>query len=119
MTIVSDIAAIVAEAAAALDGLEVTVTEQPHDAAGAVLAGGPALLVLPPEIEYLTDTHSTSTWTLWAITGTRDPLEAAGVFDALLSALVPQLGITTARPETYDIADRTLPGYTLTLTTEH
>lgn len=117
--ITETLAQIAAEADAALDGLEVTVTDQPHAAAGAVMAGAPALLIMPPSIEYITATHRTATWTLWAITGTTDPTEATGMLEPILDALVIPLGIDSARPETYDIADRTFPGYTLTLTTEH
>lgn len=117
--ITAQLAEIIAEAGAALEGLEVTVTDQPHDAVGAVMAGAPALLIMPPAIEYTTYTHRTATWTAWAITGTTDPTEATGMFEPILEALVVPLGIDSARPETYDIADRTFPGYTLTFTTEH
>lgn len=110
---------ITAEATAALDGLEVTVTDQPHDAAGAVMAGVPALLILPPSIEWLTLTHRTATWTVYALAPTTDPTEAAGIFEPILDALAEPLGLDSAEPETYTIADRTFPGYTLTLTTEH
>lgn len=112
-------AQILAEATAALDGLEVAVTDQPHDAAGAVMAGAPALLILPPEIEYTTFHARTATWTLWAIVPSTDPTEALALFEPILDALAGPLGTDTATPETYDIADRTFPGYTLTLTTEH
>ena len=117
--ITATIAQIIAEADAALDGLEVTVTDQPHDAAGAVMAGAPALLLLPPSIEYVTFTHRTATWTLYAIAPVGDPTEATGMFEPILDALAVPLGLDSARPETYDIADRTFPGYTLTFTTEH
>lgn len=112
-------AQIVAEATLALDGLAVTVTDQPHDAAGAVMAGAPALLVLPPSIEFLTFHTRTATWTLWAIAPSADPTEALGLFEPIIDALAVPLGIDSAAAETYDIADRTFPGYTLTLTTEH
>lgn len=117
--ITAAIAEIMGEATAALDGLDVTVTDQPLDAAGAVMAGAPALLILPPAIEYVTFTHRTATWTLWALIGTTDPTEATGMLEPILEALAGQLGIDSARPETYDVADRTFPGFTLTLTTEH
>ena len=117
--ITAQLAEIIAEAGAALEGLEVTVTDQPHDAAGAVMAGAPALLIMPPAIEYTTYTHRTATWTLWAIAPSSDPTEATGMFEPILDALAGPLGLDSARPETYDIADRTFPGYTLTFTTEH
>ena len=41
------------------------------------------------------------------------------MFEPILDALVGPPRAATARPETYDIADRTFPGYTLTFTTEH
>lgn len=110
---------IIAEAGAALDGLGVTVTEQPHEAVGAVVAGAPALLLMPPEVEYVTARRRTATWTLWAITPTTDPGEALALFEPILDALAGPLGVDRAQPETYTIRDRTLPGYTLTLTTEH
>lgn len=110
---------ILAEATAVLDGLEVTVTDQPHDAAGAIMAGSPVLLVLPPSIEYVTFTRRTATWTLWALAPTTDPTEATGMFEPILDALSRPLGLDSATPETYEIADRTFPGYTLTFTTEH
>lgn len=111
---------IIAEATAALEGLEATVTEQPHDAVGAVVAGVPAVLVLAgPEIEYTTVRRRTATWTVWVITPTTSPDEAAGMFEPILEQLAGPLGIDRARPETYDIGDRTFPGYTLTFTTEH
>lgn len=112
-------AQILAEATAALDGLEVTVTDQPHDAVGAIMAGAPALLILPPSIEYATFTRRTATWTLWALAPTTDPTEALGVFEPILDALATPFGLDAATPETYDIRDRTFPGYTLTFTTEH
>lgn len=117
--ITATIAQIIAEADAALDGLEVTVTDQPHDAAGAVVAGAPAVLVLPPSIEYLTAVHRTATWTLYVIVPSSDPTEASGLFEPILEALATPLGLDSARPETYDIGDRTFPGFTLTFTTEH
>ncbi|WP_114856468.1 hypothetical protein [Brachybacterium sp. YJGR34] len=117
--ITATLAQITAEATAALDGLEVTVTDQPHDAAGAVMAGVPALLILPPDIEWLNYTAHTATWTLWAIAPTTDPTEAVGIFEPILEALAVPLGLTAAAAQTYDIADRTFPGYTLTLTTDH
>ena len=112
-------AEILAEATAALDGLEVTVTDQPHDAVGAVMAGAPALLILPPSIDYTTFHSRTATWALWAIAPSTDPTEALGLFEPILDALAVPLGLDSAAPETYDIADRTFPGYTLTFTTEH
>ncbi|MDN6380256.1 MAG: hypothetical protein L0K10_15145 [Brevibacterium aurantiacum] len=112
-------AEIVSEVTLALDGLEVTTTDQPHDAAAAVMAGGPVVLIMPPDIEWLNYTSATATWTVLLIVGTTDPTEANGTFDALLAALGPQLGLDSATPETYTISDRTFPGYTLTLTTEH
>lgn len=116
--IAETLAEILSDAHAALEGLEVTVTDQPREAVGAVLAGVPALLVLSaPEIEYTTWTQSTETWTAWAITPTSDPGEATAMFDPILTALVAALGIDRAQPETYDIRDRTFPGYTLTFTT--
>ena len=97
-----------------------TVTDQPHDAAGAVMAGAPALLVLPPAIEYVTFTHRTATWTLYAIAAVRRPHRGHRDCSSRSSTLSPTpLGLDSARPETYDIADRTFPGYTLTFTTEH
>lgn len=118
--ITETLAEILAEAHTALDGLGVTVTDQPHEAVAAVMAGAPALLVLAaPAIEYTTWTQSTATWTAWAITPTTDPGEAAGLFDPILAALVAGLGIDQAQPETYDIRDRAFPGYTLTFTTQH
>ena len=41
-------AEITAEVRAALDGLAATVTDQPHEAVSALMAGAPALIVLPP-----------------------------------------------------------------------
>lgn len=117
---IADTAAeILAEATAALVGLEVVVTDQPHDAAGAVIAGAPVVIVLPPSIEYVTPRRRTATWTLWTLAPTTDPTEAAGVFDPILEALAPALLLDRAVPETYTLADREFPGYTLTLTTEH
>lgn len=112
-------AEIVSEATLALEGLEVTVTDQPHEAVGAVLSGAPALLILPPAIEYTTFHARTATWTLWVIAPSGDPTEALGLFEPILDALADPLGLADATPETYDIRDRTFPGYTLTLTTEH
>lgn len=112
-------AEILAEASSALVGLEVTVTDQPHDAAGALMAGAPVVIVLPPSIEYVTAARRTATWTLWALAPTTDPTEAAGVFEPILDALAPALLLDRATPETYTIGDREFPGYTLTLTTEH
>lgn len=110
---------VLAEVGTALAGLEVTVTDQPHEAVSAIVAGAPAVIVLPPEIEWQTVTRRTATWTLWTITPTGDPTEATGMFDPILATLAPVLLPDRARPETYDIGDRTFPGYTLTFTTEH
>lgn len=110
---------ILAEARTALVGLEVAVTDQPHEAVSAIAGGSPALIVLPPSLEYATATRVTATWTLWAITPTADPTEASGMFEPILAELAPVLLPDSARPETYTIADRTFPGYTLTFTTEH
>lgn len=110
---------VLAEVGTALAGLEVTVTDQPHEAVSAIVAGAPAVIVLPPEIEWQTVTRRTATWTLWTITPTADPTEATGMFDPILATLAPVLLPDRARPETYDIGDRTFPGYTLTFTTEH
>jgi hypothetical protein len=41
------------------------------------------------------------------------------MFEPILAELAPVLLPDSARPETYTIADRTFPGYTLTFTTEH
>jgi len=112
-------AEIIAEASAALAGLEVTVTDRPHEAAGAVMAGAPVVIVLPPSIEYVTVARRTATWTLWALAPTTDPTEATGVFEPILDALAPALLLDRAVPETYTLADQQFPGYTLTLTTEH
>lgn len=118
--IAATIAEILTEATVALDGLEVEVTDQPHDAVSAVMAGAPALLVLSgPAIEYVTPRRRTATWTAWAITPTADPTEATGMFEPILDALAEGLLLDRAQPETYDIGDRTFPGYTLTFTTEH
>ena len=111
---------ILAEAAAALDGLTVTVTADPHEAMSSVMAGAPALLVLSgPAIQYVTVHRRTATWTAWAITPTDDPAEATAMFEPILDALAPALGLDRAQPETYDIRDRVFPGYTLTFTPEH
>lgn len=110
---------IILEAGAALSGLEVTVTDQPHEAVAAIVAGVPAVIVLPPEIEWETATRKTATWTLWTITPTKDPTEATSMFEPILEQLAPVLLPDRARAETYDIGDRTFPGYTLTFTTEH
>ena len=112
-------AGIIAEAGAALDGLEVTVTDQPHEAVSAIVAGAPAVIVLPPEIEWQTATRRTATWTLWTLTPTTDPTDATAMFEPILDDLAPALLPDRARPETYEIGDRTFPGYTLTFTTEH
>lgn len=117
--IAETMAQILAETAATLDGLEVTVTDQPHEAVSAIVAGAPAVIVLPPEIEWQTATRKTATWTLWTLTPTTDPTEATSMFEPILDALAPVLLPDRARPETYEIGDRTFPGYTLTFTTEH
>lgn len=117
--IAETMAQIIAETAARLDGLEVTVTDQPHEAVSAIVAGAPAVIVLPPEIEWQTATRKTATWTLWTLTPTMDPTEATSMFEPILDALAPVLLPDRARPETYEIGDRTFPGYTLTFTTEH
>lgn len=118
--ITETITEILTEARTALESLTITVTDQPHEAVSALVAGVPALLVLAsPTIEYMTWTQAEATWTLWALAPTTDPREAATTFEPILAALVEALGIDRAQPETYDIRDRTFPGYTLTLTTQH
>lgn len=112
-------AQILADARTATAGLEVVATDQPHEAVSAIAGGAPALIVLPPSLEYVTANRITATWTLWAITPTTDPTEASAMFEPILAVLAPVLLPDTARPETYTIGDRTFPGYTLTLTTEH
>ena len=112
-------AEITDEVSAALDGLAATVTDQPHEAVSALMAGAPAVIVLPPEIEWQTATRRTATWTVWTITPTTDPTEATAMFDPILAILAPVLLPDRARAETYEIGDRTFPGYTLTFTTEH
>ena len=112
-------AEITDEVSAALDGLAATVTDQPHEAVSALMAGAPAVIVLPPEIEWQTATRRTATWNLWTITPTTDPTDATALFEPILDALAPALLPDRARPETYEIGDRTFPGYTLTFTTEH
>lgn len=115
------LAEIVDEATAVLEGLEVTVTSDPAEAAGAVAYGGTALLALAsPRIEWETLSRRSCTWTLWTLTGaSSDPLEAVQALEPMLDRLAPALGIDSAEPQSYDIGDRSFPGYTLTLTTEH
>ena len=110
---------VVLEAGAALSGLEVIVTDNPREAVAAIVGGAPAVVVLPPEIEWHTVSRRTATWTLWTITPTLDPTEATSMFEPILEQLAPVLLPDSARAETYDIGDRTFPGYTLTFTTEH
>lgn len=112
---------ITTEIAQALDGDDVTVTADPTEAASAIAYGGTVLLVLAsPRITWETYTRATATWTVWAITGaTTDPVTALDTFDPILNALPAALGLDSAQPQTYDVGDRTRPGYELTFTTEH
>lgn len=117
--IAETLTAIITEARTALAALDATVTGDPVEAVSAIAAGSPALVVLPPSITYTTARRRTVTWTLWAIAPTLDPIEAVAVFEPILDTLAEALLIDDARAETYDIGDRTFPGYTITLTTEH
>ena len=116
--IAATLAEILATATAALEGHDVIATDDAHDAAGEVAAGGTALLVLPsPSIEYATFTQRTYSWTAWLLLGHTD--QPAARFEPILDALAAPLGLDRADAQTYEIADRTFPGYTLTFTTEH
>ena len=109
---------ILAAATTALDGQQVKVTDDLHDAASEVAAAGTALLVLDsPSIEYPTFHQRTFTWTAWLLLGRTD--QVATRFDPILEALADPLAVDRADAQTYDIADRTFPGYTLTFTTDH
>lgn len=116
--IAATLAEILAEASAALDGQDVAVTADPYTAAGEVAAGGTALLVLSsPSIEYTTVHQREISWTAWVILPRPD--EPAQRFEPILDALIEPLALDRADAQTYDIADRTFPGYTLTFTTAH
>ena len=112
-------AAILSEATEALDGTDVTATDDPTTAASTVTAGGTALLVLAaPELTWETWHQVVATWTVWVIVGsTSDPAVAADHMDAVLSVLAQPLGLDSARPQTYDLAGHSWPGYELTFTT--
>lgn len=111
--------AIVTTAREALDGLDVSVTDDPAAAASTVHARGVVVLVLAgPELEFETWHQVNATWTAWVIDGhTKSPRAAATRFEPLLTALAQPLGIDTARPQTYDLAGHSWPGYELTFTT--
>lgn len=116
--IAATLAQIIAEADAAMEDLDAIATDDPHTAAAEIAAGGAAVLVLPsPSIEFTTYHQRTATWTAWVILGRTD--DPAARFEPIIDALAGPLGIDRADAQTYDIADRTFPGYTLTFTTDH
>lgn len=112
-------AEVVAETRDALDGTDVTVTDDPHEAASAIAYGGTVVLVhASPSIEWQNPRWLSLTWTLWIITGTSTTPAAAS--DELQDVLVRAAALAPdrAEPNTYEIGDRTFLGYDLTLTTE-
>lgn len=120
MNIVTDLEEIVTETNALLDGIEATATDDSTAAASKVAAGGTSVLVLAaPELEWETWHQVTATWTCWVIVGaTTDPKAAAVHMSPVLEALAQPLGLDRARPQTYELASRTWPGYELTFTTQ-
>lgn len=120
MNIIGTLEEIVTETNALLAGTDATATDDPTAAASTVTAGGTAVLILAaPELEWQTWHQVTAIWAAWVIVGaTTDPKAAAAHMSPVIEALAQPLGIDRARPQTYDLASRTWPGYELTFTTE-
>lgn len=119
MNLTEQLTEIVTETAALLGESTAIATDDPARAASVVTAGGTAVLILAsPALEWTGWEHVTATWTAWVIVGaTTDPTAAAGYISPVLATLAGPLGLDSARPQTYELAGRTWPGYELSFTT--
>lgn len=93
-------AELATEAAEALSDA-VTVTTDFTVASNTVTAGGTAVLIDPPQIEFPTTSAAETTWTVWIASGRADHTEAWQDTADTLAALVKALGIDDARPGTF------------------
>lgn len=96
------------------------VTDDPVAAAAETAAGGPVLLLGPPDMTFPAFARTVHEWTLLATAGTTDRPAAAAVLGPLVDALREPLGLDRATPAEFsppNSAGRAWPGYLLTFTT--
>lgn len=107
-------AAEAAEIKAAMISVDdVLVTQASPDAVAHALAGGVAVIVPPPAVEFTTPGNWLCTWDLWVISTSFEPAEATRDLAPVLGVLA-DMGATRARPDSFEAQGTVFNGYIIT-----